>query len=89
MRLKRMNPVSAPPLEGVASPRGRIASLDQFRGYTVAGILLVNFLGGFAVVPAYPPVPPAHVLPSGRIAPRRSTPTAPSPIPAAPWRLPV
>jgi predicted acyltransferase len=31
---------------------GRIASLDQFRGYTVAGMLLVNFIGGFAVVPA-------------------------------------
>lgn len=31
---------------------GRIVSLDQFRGYTVAGMLLVNFIGGFAVVPA-------------------------------------
>jgi predicted acyltransferase len=26
---------------------GRIVSLDQFRGYTVAGMLLVNFIGGF------------------------------------------
>src|SRR5437879_2317398 len=34
------------------SERGRIASLDQFRGYTVAGMLLVNFLGGFQAVPA-------------------------------------
>ena len=33
-------------------PRRRIASLDQFRGYTVAGMLLVNFLGGYALVPA-------------------------------------
>lgn len=33
-------------------PRRRIASLDQFRGYTVVGMLLVNFLGGFQVVPA-------------------------------------
>jgi predicted acyltransferase len=48
----RTTPVSAPPREGVAAPAGRIASLDQFRGYTVAGMLLVNFLGGFAVVPA-------------------------------------
>ncbi|MFO1021757.1 MAG: hypothetical protein U0903_13815 [Planctomycetales bacterium] len=24
---------------------GRMASLDQFRGYTVAGMFLVNFLG--------------------------------------------
>ena len=31
---------------------GRIVSLDQFRGYTVAGMFLVNFLGGFPVVPA-------------------------------------
>jgi predicted acyltransferase len=30
----------------------RIVSLDQFRGYTVVGMLLVNFLGGFQVVPA-------------------------------------
>ena len=29
----------------------RIVSLDQFRGYTVVGMLLVNFLGGFAVCP--------------------------------------
>jgi predicted acyltransferase len=31
---------------------GRIASLDQFRGYTVAGMLLVNFIGGFDEVGA-------------------------------------
>jgi len=34
------------------APRRRIASLDQFRGYTVVGMLLVNFVGGFHVVPA-------------------------------------
>jgi predicted acyltransferase len=34
------------------SPGRRIASLDQFRGYTVAGMLLVNFLGGFHAIPA-------------------------------------
>lgn len=28
----------------------RLVSLDQFRGYTVAGMILVNFIGGFAVV---------------------------------------
>jgi predicted acyltransferase len=33
-------------------PRRRIASLDQFRGYTVVGMLLVNFIGEFHVVPA-------------------------------------
>ncbi|MEZ6040881.1 MAG: hypothetical protein R3C20_10265 [Planctomycetaceae bacterium] len=30
----------------------RLLSLDQFRGYTVAGMFLVNFLGGFNVTPA-------------------------------------
>lgn len=36
----------------VAPPGPRIASLDQFRGYTVAGMLLVNFLGGYRTIPA-------------------------------------
>lgn len=31
--------------------RERIVSLDQFRGYTVVGMLLVNFIGGFAACP--------------------------------------
>ena len=44
--------------EGV--PR-RIVSLDQFRGYTVVGMLLVNFLGGYLVVPRDPQAP-QHVL---------------------------
>ncbi len=30
---------------------GRIASLDQYRGYTVAGMFLVNFVGSFAATP--------------------------------------
>ena len=30
-----------------SGPRPRIVSLDQFRGYTVAGMVLVNFLGSF------------------------------------------
>jgi predicted acyltransferase len=34
------------------APKARIVSLDQFRGYTVAGMLLVNFIGGYTVVPA-------------------------------------
>ena len=29
---------------------GRIASMDQFRGYTVAGMFVVNFLGGLASI---------------------------------------
>ncbi|HKB35547.1 MAG TPA: hypothetical protein VKD72_03780 [Gemmataceae bacterium] len=36
----------------LAPPGRRIISLDQYRGYTVAGMFLVNFLGGFAVTPA-------------------------------------
>lgn len=31
---------------------GRITSMDQFRGYSVAGMFLVNFLGGMAVTPS-------------------------------------
>ncbi len=33
----------------------RIVSLDQFRGYTVAGMLLVNFIGGYGAVIALAP----------------------------------
>jgi predicted acyltransferase len=40
-----MSDVPVPP-----SPARRIESLDQFRGYTVVGMILVNFIGGFAVV---------------------------------------
>ena len=35
--------------ESGGSP-GRIISMDQFRGYTVAGMFLVNFLGEFAAI---------------------------------------
>jgi len=34
------------------TPATRLNSLDQFRGYTVAAMFAVNFLGGFAVTPA-------------------------------------
>jgi len=33
-----------------AAQRPRLNSLDQFRGYTVAGMFLVNFVGGFAAI---------------------------------------
>lgn len=36
----------------IAMSDKRILSLDQFRGYTVVGMLLVNFLASFAVSPA-------------------------------------
>ena len=35
------------PVSGLS---GRIDSMDQFRGYTVAGMFLVNFVGGFAAI---------------------------------------
>jgi predicted acyltransferase len=38
--------------DGPDEPRGRIASLDQFRGFTVAAMLFVNFVGGLDVFPA-------------------------------------
>src|SRR5262245_54204946 len=39
-------------MTSTAASSPRITSLDQFRGYTVAGMLVVNFLGAFAVTPA-------------------------------------
>lgn len=37
---------------GPRRPDGRMVSLDQFRGYTVAGMFFVNFAGGYEVMPA-------------------------------------
>src|SRR3954469_9910141 len=36
-----------------ASSPGRLASLDQFRGYTVLGMFLVNFVAGYREVPRW------------------------------------
>ena len=36
--------------ENLKMTRQRLDSLDQFRGYTVAGMFLVNFLGSYALV---------------------------------------
>lgn len=33
-------------------PADRLSSLDQFRGYTVLGMVFVNFIGGAAAIPA-------------------------------------
>lgn len=41
------DPVAAPP----TSPSPRIVSMDQFRGYTVAGMFVVNFVGGLKALP--------------------------------------
>ncbi len=35
---------------GLAEAGGRIASMDQFRGYCVAGMWVVNFLSGFTAI---------------------------------------
>src|SRR5919202_3909496 len=45
--------------EPTAGP-SRIASLDQFRGYTVLGMFLVNFAGSYAAVRAAAPVLAHH-----------------------------
>ncbi|MGE3313878.1 MAG: heparan-alpha-glucosaminide N-acetyltransferase domain-containing protein [Planctomycetaceae bacterium] len=39
------------PLAPALAARPRIVSLDQFRGYTIAGMFVVNFIGGFTVSP--------------------------------------
>src|SRR5262245_51587984 len=38
----------------------RIASLDQFRGYTVLGMFLVNFVGSYAAIKSTLPVLSHH-----------------------------
>lgn len=42
----------APSPPSPSSSSQRIASMDQFRGYTVAAMFLVNFVGGLAAFPA-------------------------------------
>lgn len=42
------------------APTQRLNSLDQFRGYTVAGMFLVNFIAAFAVGPTIPAVLKHH-----------------------------
>src|SRR4051812_47865162 len=37
----------------VIEPAPRLSSLDQFRGYTVLGMFLVNFVAGFRHVPRW------------------------------------
>jgi predicted acyltransferase len=41
-------------------PSARLASLDQFRGYTVLGMFVVNFVGSFAVVEQWLPLLKHH-----------------------------
>ena len=47
-----VHPVDGAPVSiNPASKPRRVASLDQFRGYTVFGMAFVNFLGGYAFLP--------------------------------------
>jgi predicted acyltransferase len=47
-------------MDGKDAQPGRIVSLDQYRGYTVVGMFLVNFVGGFAVIKSDFPVLEHH-----------------------------
>lgn len=51
---------AAPPAKDSGSAAQRIASLDQFRGYTVLGMFLVNFVGSYAVIKESLPVLKHH-----------------------------
>src|SRR5262249_23267804 len=42
-----------PPEAAATPPEARLHSLDQFRGYTVLGMFVVNFLGSFRETPAW------------------------------------
>ena len=42
---------TAPPSLAPVPTKKRIVSLDQFRGYTIAGMFLVNYMGFFVVCP--------------------------------------
>lgn len=43
--------IKLPPAADSPTPGKRLVSLDQFRGYTVVGMFLVNYFGGYAVCP--------------------------------------
>ncbi|MBI5760666.1 MAG: DUF1624 domain-containing protein [Planctomycetales bacterium] len=43
-------------METKSNDTSRIVSLDQFRGYTVLGMFLVNFVGSFAAIKEFAPV---------------------------------
>ncbi len=46
-----MNAVTSPNVARDQQKAPRLKSLDQFRGFTVVGMLLVNYFGGYAVCP--------------------------------------
>lgn len=43
-----------------SAPAARLASLDQFRGYTVLGMFVVNFVGGFQAIKLALPILEHH-----------------------------
>lgn len=47
--------MSSSPAPEASISSNRLVSLDQFRGYTVAGMFLVNYIGSFAVIGAFLP----------------------------------
>jgi predicted acyltransferase len=53
-------PLPEPRMSNKSSEPQRIVSLDQFRGYTVLGMFLVNFIGSFAVIGVLLPVLQHH-----------------------------
>lgn len=42
--------MTTPDSTAMPAPRKRVAALDQFRGYIMAGMFLVNFIGNYAAV---------------------------------------
>lgn len=42
--------MTTPDSTSTSTPRKRVAALDQFRGYIMAGMFLVNFIGNYAAV---------------------------------------
>ena len=46
-----MSTLHVTPQKSAPAKADRLASLDQFRGYTVVGMLLVNYFGGYDVCP--------------------------------------
>src|SRR5271170_2891525 len=45
------DPGRIPSMSSVPGSSARIVSMDQFRGYTVAGMFVVNFVGGLSAFP--------------------------------------
>lgn len=51
MNVEESKPAPSESAKADVNPNARILSLDQFRGYAVAGMVLVNFLGNYTCTP--------------------------------------